>query len=113
MTTRQQEDLLHVLGQLDHLTAHLCDISTEVSENEPYDHLTDCEAQDLYIAAGDLVTLGLHLLRRFNPTAKLPASTGYHPSAEYLPDMPLKCCPKCNGGDNSHGMILEKVESNE
>jgi len=104
MTQRQQDDLLHVLTRLNHLTAHLADISTQVSDNEPYNIDTDIGAQELYISACDLVGQGQDLLRRFQPELVIPESIGYTRAAKWMPDMPLKCCPGCAPHGNSHGM---------
>jgi hypothetical protein len=113
MTSRQQEDLLHVLTRLNHLTAHLADISTGVSDNEPYSREDDIAAQELYIKACDLVGEGQQLLQRFNPEAVVPESIGYTRAAKWMPDMPLRCCLGCAPHGNSHGMSEEDVRAGQ
>jgi hypothetical protein len=109
MTSRQQEDLLDVLTKLNHLTAHLADISTAASDNKPYDQVIDQAAMDLYCKACEVVGNGQKLLRRFKPELVVPESIGYTPAAKWMPDMPMRCCPACVGQGNSHGMTDEDV----
>ncbi|MDJ0367306.1 hypothetical protein QMK33_19330 [Hymenobacter sp. H14-R3] len=109
MTTRQQEDLLDVLTKLSHLTAHLADISTNISRHKPYDAATDQATLDLYAKACEVVGDGQTLLRRFNPEVAVPEGIGYTPAAKWMPDMPMRCCPECTGQGNSHGMSDEDV----
>lgn len=113
MTSRQQEDLLHVLTRLNHLTAHLADISTDVSNNEPYNVDTDQAAIDLYIKACDLIGDGQKLLQRFDPETVVPEGSGYTRAAEWMPDMPLRCCLGCAPHGNTHGMSEEDVRAGQ
>ena len=113
MTSRQQEDLLHVLTRLNHLTAHLADISTDVSNNEPYNADTDQAALDLYIKACELISEGQSFLQRFNPEVVVPEGSGYTPAAKWMPDMPLRCCLGCAPHGNSHGMSEEDVRAGQ
>ena len=106
MTTRQQEDLAHVLRKFDHLIGHLADISTSVERQASYDRQSDIEAGNLYTDACDLLHAGQALLQRFDSSLKFPEVNCYHPSTAYMPDMPLRCCLECKDAGDFTGMVL-------
>jgi hypothetical protein len=106
MTTRQQEDLFHVLRKLDHLTGHLSDLSTFVGDREPYSQQLDIDVQELYIKACDLLHDGQKVLQQFNPALKFPETNCYHPSTAMMPDMPLRCCLECQDAGDFTGMVF-------
>ncbi len=107
MTSRQQEDLLHVLRKLDHLVSHLADISTDASRTEPYNSAADAGASKLYCDACDLLHNGQELLQQFDPALKFTEEATYHPSTAWMPEMPLRCCPECRDTGDFTGMVFE------